>query len=42
MKMLYKSTVERQCFECNRVFNLLDEDDANEFWYGHDCEDFGN
>ena len=26
------------CGECGRVFNLLDEDDAGEFYYGHDCE----
>ena len=28
-----------RCPECRRVFDLLDEDDANEFFYGHDCED---
>ena len=27
-----------QCVECNRVFDLADEDDANEWYYGHDCE----
>jgi len=27
-----------KCPECNRVFDLTDEDDANEFHYGHDCE----
>lgn len=26
------------CVECERVFNLLDENDANEVAYGHDCE----
>ena len=26
------------CEECERVFNLLDEDQANEWYYGHDCE----
>ncbi len=26
------------CQECDRVFDLLDEDDANEWSYGHDCE----
>jgi len=30
------------CVECKRVFDLLDEDDANEFYYGHDCEDSGD
>ena len=26
------------CVECNRVFDLWDEDDAGEWFYGHDCE----
>lgn len=26
------------CPECGRVFDLLIESDANEFYYGHDCE----
>lgn len=26
------------CIECNREFNLLDEEQASEFFYGHDCE----
>jgi len=26
------------CIECDRVFNLLDEDDAGEYYFGHDCE----
>ena len=30
-----------KCPECNRVFDLQDEDDAAEFYYGHDCEDEG-
>lgn len=28
-----------RCVECGRVFDLLDEDDAQEFHYGHDCEE---
>ena len=28
-----------KCLECGRVFDLLDEDDAQEWHYGHDCED---
>ena len=28
-----------QCPECERVFDLLDETDADEYYYGHDCED---
>ena len=27
------------CVECQRVFDLLDEDDLNEWTYGHDCEE---
>lgn len=27
-----------KCAECERVFDLLDEDDAAEWYYGHDCE----
>lgn len=26
------------CPECGRVFNLMNEDDASEYYYGHDCE----
>lgn len=28
-----------RCPECGRVFDLLDEGDAEEWFYGHDCED---
>lgn len=28
----------RQCAECGRVFDLFDENDAQEWGYGHDCE----
>ena len=28
-----------KCQECGRVFDLLDNTDAEEFFYGHDCED---
>ena len=27
------------CIECNRAFNLDDEGDAAEWYYGHDCEE---
>lgn len=27
-----------RCDECLRWFDLSDEDEANEFYYGHDCE----
>jgi len=29
---------ETTCVECGRAFDLLDEMDAQEFYYGHDCE----
>lgn len=28
----------RKCVECHKVFNLAKTTDANEFFYGHDCE----
>lgn len=27
-----------KCPECNRVFDLTDPTDADEWAYGHDCE----
>jgi hypothetical protein len=27
-----------KCVECLRVFDLMNEDDASEWYYGHDCE----
>ncbi len=27
-----------QCPECDRVFDLVDETDAEEWAFGHDCE----
>ena len=26
------------CAECERVFDLANEDDAADWYYGHDCE----
>lgn len=28
-----------KCIECGRVFDLLNEDEAEEWYYGHDCEE---
>jgi hypothetical protein len=28
-----------KCSECQRVFDLTDETDSEEWFYGHDCED---
>ena len=30
-----------KCVDCSRVFDLLDENDAGEWFYGHDCEKKG-
>lgn len=27
------------CPECKRVFDLTKEEDAEEWYYGHDCEE---
>ena len=27
-----------KCDECAREFDLFDEEEAEEFYYGHDCE----
>jgi NOL1/NOP2/fmu family ribosome biogenesis protein len=27
-----------KCVECSRIFDLLDEEQAGEWYYGHDCE----
>lgn len=28
-----------KCDECGRVFDLTSEDQASEYYYGHDCEE---
>lgn len=28
-----------KCEECGRVFDLLDDNDIEEWYYGHDCEE---
>ncbi len=33
-----KISTKARCVECERVFDLLDETDASEWAYGHDCE----
>ena len=32
-----KEATKRQCPKCGRVFNLLDETDATDWAYIHDC-----
>lgn len=34
MKISHNTT----CPECHRKFDLMDEIDAQEWYYGHDCE----
>lgn len=29
------------CDECGRIFDMLDEIDSQEWFYGHDCEPCG-
>jgi len=29
----------RKCPECGRTFNMLDPEQADEWHYGHDCEE---
>jgi hypothetical protein len=33
-----KLSTNAKCVECNRVFDLFNEEEANEWFYGHDCE----
>jgi hypothetical protein len=28
----------RTCPECGRVFDMTDEEESQEWFYGHDCE----
>jgi hypothetical protein len=34
----FKLQTRARCVECGRIFNLLNEEEAGEFYYGHDCE----
>ena len=36
--MLYLGDFKSMCVVCERVFDLLVEDEAGEVAYGHDCE----
>ena len=33
-----KISTKAKCVECDRVFDLLNEVDAEEWSFGHDCE----
>jgi hypothetical protein len=34
----FRSMQMQECVECNRVFDMDIDIDANEWQYGHDCE----
>jgi ssDNA-binding Zn-finger/Zn-ribbon topoisomerase 1 len=34
-----RSGTKAQCEECGRVFDLMNEEEASEFYNGHDCEE---
>ncbi len=38
MRHILSITTNAQCYECGRIFDLLQEDQAEEWFYGHDCE----
>ncbi len=38
MRHILANTTDAQCYECGRIFDLLQEDQAEEWFYGHDCE----
>jgi DNA-directed RNA polymerase subunit RPC12/RpoP len=27
-----------KCVDCSRIFDLMNEEEAGEWYYGHDCE----
>lgn len=35
---LTEDDVFRTCVECNRIFDLFNEIDVEDYHYGHDCE----
>jgi len=37
MRMIVEQS-NRVCIECSRVFDMYNEEDAEEWAYGHDCE----
>lgn len=38
LKQMNRAANVRRCVECERVFDLTNDDDAAEWVYGHDCE----
>jgi|APSaa5957512493_1039668.scaffolds.fasta_scaffold15121_6 hypothetical protein len=39
VNLLHMINTEAKCTECNRVFDFFDKVDAEEWHYGHDCEE---
>ena len=35
---IMKISTKAKCVECNRIFDLLNDEEASEWAYGHDCE----
>lgn len=31
-------STDARCYECGRVFNILIQEEADEWFHGHDCE----
>lgn len=38
MRMMPKHSTDAVCYECGRVFNILIDEEADEWFNGHDCE----
>jgi hypothetical protein len=38
MRLEQVQIIKSNCGECGRVFDLQDKEQANEYYYGHDCE----
>lgn len=34
------TSMKTRCVECGRSFDMFDDDEAAEFYFGHDCGDF--
>ena len=34
-----QTALQGKCGECGRIFDLTDNNDARDWYYGHDCED---
>lgn len=39
MRQMPINSTDAMCYECGRVFNILIDEEADEWFNGHDCED---